>query len=126
MTTARDVISGALEDKKTIGVGASPTAKEMTYGLRRFNEMMAAWARDGIDLAVIDLAEGDTIDLPSDHLRTIRLNLARNMPALPGRLEQDDLGAAENGLMALRAAYFSIAELGCEDIARGSVSSDAR
>lgn len=120
MATARDIIIEALEDKKTIGVGASPTAKEMTYGLRRLNEMLSGWAMDGIDLAYTDLAETDAIDLPSDHLRTIRLNLARNMPSLPGSLDQDSLLMAESGLMSLRAAYFSIAELHSEDIVRGS------
>ena len=115
MATARDMISGALEDKKTIGVGGSPTAKEMTYGLRRLNEMLSGWARDGIDIAHVALTENDDIDAPDDHLKTIRLNLARNMPALPGRLDPDDLVAAENGLAALRACYFTIAELRCDD-----------
>lgn len=114
MATARDIVAGALEDKKTIGVGASPTAREMTYGLRRLNEMLFAWRIQGIDLGHVSLAESDAIDLPDDHLSILRLNLARNMPALPGSLDQDNLIIAEVGIAALRGIYFKIATLRCD------------
>lgn len=114
MATARDIVTGALEDKKTIGVGGSPRAREMAYGLKRLNEMLFAWRIQGIDLGHVSVVEGGTIDLPDDHLAILRLNLARNMPSLPGSLDQDSLLMAENGLAALRGIYFSIAELRCD------------
>lgn len=44
-TTARDIVYRALEDVGVIGVGQSPLAEDMNYGLNRFNAMIGQFNR---------------------------------------------------------------------------------
>ena len=45
MTTARDLITAALEDVGVIGVGQTPLAEDINGGLVRLNRMIAQWQR---------------------------------------------------------------------------------
>lgn len=115
MATARDFVTGALKDRKIIGVNATPTASEAAYGLDRLNAMLATWRIAGIDFGHVTLTLDDTVDVPTDHDQTVRLSLSERLTAFGGQMDPADVLAAELGRQALRAQYFSIAALRCED-----------
>ncbi len=46
MTTAADLIRGALKELRAIGQGETPTAEEMSDGLDRLNMMLESWSLD--------------------------------------------------------------------------------
>lgn len=111
MATARDLITGALRDRRAIGLNATPTASEAAYGLDRLNAMLAGWRIKGIDFGHVTLALDDTLDVPDDHLQTVRLSLAERLNAFGGALDDDDRIVAEIGRRDLLAQYFNIANL---------------
>jgi hypothetical protein len=107
MATARDVITRALRKRKV----SDPTAAELVDGLEDLNDMLAAWAIDGIDIQHVTLASGDTVDVPDNHILTLALSLAERLTEYGSPLEPEDIMAAERGRTALRALYFSIGDL---------------
>lgn len=46
--TARDIISTAMEDRKVLPVGRDPTAKELTYGVKKLNLILKDLASHGV------------------------------------------------------------------------------
>ena len=114
MATARDIVTRALRKRRVIAVGVSPDAAEMTDGISDLNDMLSAWRIDGIDIGHITVVEGDTLDVPDDHLLTIVLSLAERMTDYGGQMEASDIITADKGRDALRAQYFTIGTLTCE------------
>lgn len=114
MATARDIITRALRARKVLAGGEDATAEELSDGLAHLNEMLAFWATDGINLNHVTLAAGDTLDVPDDHIQTIRLSLAERMTEFGGGLSAEDAIAADKGRSLLRAAYFTIADVSLE------------
>lgn len=47
MSTAQDIISGALQDLGRIAAGETPTTTVSTQGLMILNEIVSSWSRDG-------------------------------------------------------------------------------
>lgn len=112
MATAREVITGTLRKLRVYAAGETPTAEDMDDCLVSLNEMLASWRNDGIDLSHVTLALSDTLDVPDDHLVTVKLSLAEHIGGEYGaELSATDAAVAERGRMALRAAYFTIAKL---------------
>jgi hypothetical protein len=112
MATALDIVTRALRSLRVLASGDTPSADEAADGLTALNDMLFAWRIDGIDLGHVALASSDTLDVPDDHLFTIRLSLAERLAGEYGAaLSPDDLRAAELGRAALRAQYFSIQDL---------------
>ena len=114
MATASQVINRALKRLRVIPSGGSPTSAETTDCLEVLNDMLAAWGINGIDLAHITLASGDTLDVPDDHIEPITLNLAKRLMGLFGTaatLSPEDLKLAIVGEESVRAYHFTIADL---------------
>lgn len=111
MATARDIVTGAFEDRKVPGVGAGVTAKELTYGLGKLNDMLFFWETDGIPLGHVTLVADDTLDVPDDHIQTIRLSLAERLNAFADGMDPADKRAAFDGRQRLQALYFDLGPL---------------
>lgn len=112
MATALQVIERALRDLKVYAAGESVSTADRDECLQVLNEMMAEWGITGIDLAHIDLAYTDTIDVPNNHLNAIRRNLGvRIAPMFGAEITPLDIRLAELGAQAVRAYHFTIADL---------------
>lgn len=111
MATARDIITRALKRLRVLASGETPTSDEAADCLDALNDMLSAWAINGIDLAHLPLTLNDTLDVPDDHVEPITLNLARRAGGLFGAsLSPDDAYLATEGEGMLRAYHFTIAE----------------
>lgn len=64
MTTIRDVIERA---GRKAGMGYTLNGDEFTAALDAFNDMVAAWKLDGIDIWGDDALNGDLPDVDVDH-----------------------------------------------------------
>lgn len=126
MATAIDVITRALQKIKIYSAGEAPTADDADYCLSELNEMLFEWQNDGIDLGHVALELEDTLDVPDDHLQTVRLSLAEKLAGdFGGELSGSDAAAAERGRSALRAIYFNIADLRSDNpLARCNLARD--
>lgn len=115
MATVNDEIARALHRLRVVAIGDDATSTEADYCLGEYNEMMHAFELDGMALAHIDQELTDTIDVPDNHLETIRLSLMERIaPAFGAQMDVNDRMKAELGRMALRAYHFSIAALGSD------------
>lgn len=114
MATARDIVTRAMKDRKVIGVNATPTASELSYGLDKLNDMLFFWETDGIPLGHITLAADDALDVPDDHLQTISLSLAERLTAFADNLDPEDKRQAFDGRQRLQALYFNLPDLSFE------------
>lgn len=118
MATALDIITGALRKIRVLAIGREPKAAETEHGLTALNEMLSTWRINGIDLAPTALLSTDTLDVPDDHLETIRLSLAERIAGDYGaQVSPIDSGIAADGRAALRAYHFTIKTIGIDHIA---------
>jgi len=110
--TALDTVTRALQKLRVIGVGKEPKSAETALGVAELNDMLAEWAVDGIDLAVLPLETSDQIDVPDDHNTAIVLCLAARLGGFFGaQLSPIDTASLDRRMDILRAYHFSIADL---------------
>ena len=106
MTTASDVVTGALRLIGTIAAGEVATAAEAADGLSALNQMMHGLAHEGVHLENTDLALADTVKLPETHTEALKyllaIRLAPEYTLIPSPLV---IRQADNGLRTLQAAY---------------------
>jgi len=74
--TVQELITRALRLAGVLEAEETPTAAEQVDSLATFNDMLHAWALDGIYLDHTDLGWTDTLPYASEHLRAIRYALA--------------------------------------------------
>lgn len=61
MTTARDIVNGALQRIRVVGISSSSVPAEyQDYVLGMLNDMLHGWQTQGIDLKISDLGINDT------------------------------------------------------------------
>lgn len=112
MATTSDIVTRAMRSLRLLSSGEEPTADEMSDGIVAFNDMLFAWRIEGLDIAHVTLDENDTIDVPEDHLGTLRLALAARIGGeYGGELTAYDQMVLDEGMKALRAYYLNLAEL---------------
>lgn len=113
MTTAREIISGALERIRAYAGGESPSAEDADRSLVALNRMLFAWELDGIALGHTELALDDVLNVPDTHLEPIEDNLAVKLWGLfwddsarpvPSALKSD----ADDGKSLLRGLYLDM------------------
>ena len=106
MTTALDIIKGALRDISVLAAGESPTAEESQDSLEALNLMIAAWELDGIAIGAQEWALSDVIQLPANHILAIRRNLAvRLAPEFGAAVSNITVQEAGDGYRSLQTAY---------------------
>ncbi len=112
MATARDFVTRALRLLRVIGAGDAPTADEATDALATFNEMLAAWQIDGLDLGLPVLALGDEVLVPAPYEMALRYNLAVKLASEFGAgLTPEIVGVAEAQERVIRAWQADVDEL---------------
>lgn len=115
MTTARDVVAGALRLIGALAAGETPDAPEAADGLDALNRMMHGWKARGVDLAHTDLALSDTVSLADEyregleHLLAVRLAPEYERPASP-----DLLRLGEEAWRAIQLAFTAPVDLTVE------------
>lgn len=108
MTTASEVVTGALRLIGAYGVDETPSAEDAAAGLVALNQMLAGWGIEGIRLEHAPLALGDTLPYPDDHERPIRFNLAVELAPEYGAaatLSPTVVRTADTGKRMLKAVY---------------------
>lgn len=118
MATALDVVTRAQSKCRVLGIGREPKAAEAALGLDELNDMLAEWEIDGINLAPVELALTDVIDVPRNHLTAIVLALAARIAGTYGaELSPIDAASLERRFAILRAYHFTIKTIGIDHIA---------
>ena len=76
MTTANELIAGALKDLGVLERNESPQGQEALDALDVLNFMCSSCIHDGIDMEWLTLGLTDTVPYPEDQIGPIRHNLA--------------------------------------------------
>jgi len=72
--TVNDVCAFAL--RKIVGNGETADADELADAVERFNDLVALWALQGIDIGLSDpLAAADTVTVPDGFIAALKFNL---------------------------------------------------
>ncbi len=112
MTTARDIVKGAL---KSIGVTAGdeePSAEDMADGLTSLNDMIASWAMKGIHTGAPILAENDPFPFEDGHVAGVKAMLAEYVADDYGKTVPPNIAKrAVRGWQAIYADYTAIEPL---------------
>lgn len=116
MTTANQLINGALKDLGVLERNESAKGQEGLDALEILNFMASSWIHDGIDLEWLTLGLNDVVPYPEGEIGPIRWNLALSCAA---SWEVDPSPAlvamAANGYKQLQRRYIDIDELGIDD-----------
>ena len=106
MTTALDIVTGAMRLIGALAAGEAAEASEALDGLASLNQMLHALVHEGVDLGHGDLALASIVKLPDTHIETIRHMLAlRLAPEYNLTLSPLVIRTAETGKAALQAIY---------------------
>ena len=106
MTTALDLVTGAMRLIGALAAGEAASASEAQDGLASLNQMLHSLAHDGVDLGHVDLALASIVNLPGTHIETIRHMLAlRLAPEYNLTLSPLVIRTADTGKAALQAIY---------------------
>lgn len=116
--TIGELVTRALQLAGVIGMGRAPSAAEMNDGIDTLNEMLQAWALDGMDLGLNTLVQTDTDMIDAAFVKGIRYNLAVELAGSHGILNElpaTVVGEAESQKELLRAALADIDNLRCDN-----------
>lgn len=106
MTTALDVIKGALRDIMAIEAGEAPSAEESSDALSKLNLMMHGFTADGIDFAHTTMVLASTMTVPEEQVLHVRYMLAALLASEYGKEASPTVMArAETGRRYLQAVY---------------------
>jgi hypothetical protein len=116
--TVAELVTRSLQLAGVVGMNRAPSAAEMTDGTDTLNEMVAAWAIDGMDLGVAAMIQGQDVLVDEAYMRGLRYNLAVELAGAYGILNElpksvSDLADSEQG--KIRAALCDIDNLRCDD-----------
>lgn len=106
MTTALELVTGAMRLIGALAAGEAAAASEAQDGLASLNQMLHALANEGIDLGHVDLAFASIVKLPNTHIETMRHMLAlRLAPEYNLTISPLLIRTADIGKVALQAIY---------------------
>ncbi len=119
MTTAQQVITGALKDLGVLERGESPTGQESLDALEIMNLYFSALIHDGIDMEWLTLSLNDVVPYPEDQIGPMRSNLAMACAASWTVQPTRELAImAGNGYKQLQREYFDVDNLGLDTALR--------
>jgi hypothetical protein len=106
MTTALDVIKGALRDIMAVEAGEAPTSEESSDALSKLNLMMHGFNAEGIDFVHTTMTLTDTMNVPEEQVLHVRYMLAVLLASEYGKEASPTVMArAETGRRYLQAVY---------------------
>lgn len=77
MTQVRDIVTRSMRLLGVLQSGENPSAEESEDGMAALNDMLNAWADQGVDLEFFEFTSiNDTVPYPEDHMAALRYNLA--------------------------------------------------
>jgi hypothetical protein len=116
--TIGDLVTRALQLAGVVGMNRAPSAAEMNDGISTLNEMLSAWALDGMDLGLGALAQTDEDLIDPAYVRGIRYSLAVELAGahgilneLPATVTQIAVSEQDN----IRAALVDIDNMRCDN-----------
>ncbi len=115
-----ELITRALRRAALPGI-ETPSAPDMRDGIDRLNEMLAAWALEGIDLRQPVLAQADTLYIDHAHVKTVVDCLAVELAVDHGMSDAIPVTVqlgAEQGKDTLRSALFEMDDLTVDNALR--------
>lgn len=116
MTTANDLITGALKDLGVLERNESPQGQEALDALDLLNFMCSSWIHDGIDLEWLTVGLNDTVPYPEDQIGPIRYNLAIYIaPSFDVQPHPALVAMAETGYKQLQREYLVVDELSVDN-----------
>lgn len=77
MTTARDIVKGALRHISVANAEEEPSAVDMADGVTSLNDMIASWSFKGIHTGAPILAENDPFPFEDGHVAGVKAMLAQ-------------------------------------------------
>ena len=98
MTTLREIVQDAFEEIGVKTAEVTLTNDELQSGIRRFNDMMTAWADIGITTAFDEVLNGDdTVDLDRSAIGAAKYNLAIRLAPSYQKVVSPALAALASG-----------------------------
>ncbi len=116
--TINDLVTRALTLAGVVGLNRTPSAAEMDDGIASLNEMLEAWALDGMDMGLGTLVQTDDNMIDAAFVKCIRYNLAVELAGSHGILNELPANIsieAETQKELLRAALSDIDNLRCDN-----------
>ena len=116
--TIGDLVTRALQLAGVVGMNRAPSAAEMNDGIDTLNEMLNAWALDGMDLRLGELFQGDSDLLDPAFVKGIRYSLAVELAGAHGILKElpkTIVAGAESEQDKIRAALADVNNMRCDN-----------
>lgn len=127
MTTAQDVITGAMKDLGVLERNEAPQGQESIDALEILNFMASSFIHDGIDLEWLTLDLEDTVPYPEDEIGPLRYNLALMIaPTFDVEPSRVLVAMAATGYKQLQRSYIDIDELSVDDVLKPYYRPNAR
>lgn len=109
MTTAFDLVKGALRLCAVLAAGEEPEAEDMADGIEALNQMASGLKDDGIDLAWTDVASNTVLTIDKAHIKALKYLLAVDLAAEYGTPVPAPVAVqADGGYRALQMAYTTV------------------
>ena len=112
MTTVRDIVETAFRHIGVVAQDDAMTSDEGQSGLTAFNNMISAWALDGIALTSTDAAPNETFPLADKYREGVGYLLAMRLSpgwSAPANFDADDF------FRKIQASYVVIADAAIPD-----------
>lgn len=116
--TVGELVTRALQLAGVVGMNRAPSAEEMTDGIDTLNEMLAAWALDGMDLGLGTLIQGQEDVFDPAYVKGIRYSLALELAGSHGilnELPETVIRTAGSEQENIRASLIDIDNLRCDN-----------
>ena len=116
--TINDLVTRALQLAGVVGMNRAPSASEMIDGIDTLNEMLSAWALDGMDLGLGTLVQTDANMIDDAFVKGVRYNLSVELAGSHGILSElpaNIIATAEEQKELIRAALSDIDNLRCDN-----------
>lgn len=109
MTTAYQLVTGALRLATVVAAGEQPTAEDMADGIEALNQMAAALKIDGIDLQWVNVDSNTELTVDDAYIKALKHLLAVDLaPEYGLTIAPAVIVQAEGGYRALQMAFTTV------------------
>ena len=116
MPTVSQLVHRSARMAGILGTGTNLSAEDMDWGIDLLNDMLHAWANDGMDLAHSTVGHADTLFVDDAYVKGIKYSLAVEMAEEKGTdISNRVIGIALEEQSRIRAALCDIDTLRMDD-----------